>query len=102
MELSTSQNKLRVIGNIKSIAHYEDIKNEIEKLLTNFEHIVIQIADSISITSSVIGLLNKLKIKNKISLEIHITDNNLYEIFDDLNLVKLFNVKKINNENLYI
>ncbi|MEN4045289.1 MULTISPECIES: hypothetical protein [Sulfurimonas] len=97
MEISSSLNTITVKGNIKAISHYEEIKNEIEKMIDNspdIKYIKILILESISITSSIIGYLCKL-VDDGINLEVHIQNEGLHELLDDLNLVPLLNVKKL-------
>ena len=59
------------------------------------KHVIFNIKDSISIISSVIGYFNKLVLKDEIDLQINVGDDQLMELFEDLNLVSLFKVKKV-------
>ena len=95
MEISVSANKVLITGNIKTVNDYQQIKESLDNLIQNHKHIVIKIEDSISITSSVIGYLNKLVLKDKIDIEIKVGNAKLMELFEDLNLVSLFKVKKV-------
>ena len=91
MEITTSSNTVTIVGNIKSIQDFQDIKNELDSLKSSTTTITIELKDSISITSSVIGYLNKLILKDKISLRMKLGNGQLMELLDDLNLVKTFN-----------
>ena len=95
MEISVSSNTVVITGNIKTISDYQQIKENVDNLTKNHKHIIITIQDSISITSSVIGYLNKLVLKDKIDIEIKVGDAQFMELFEDLNLVSLFKVKRI-------
>jgi len=95
MEISVSSNTVVITGNIKTISDYQQIKENVDNLTKNHQHIIITIQDSISITSSVIGYLNKLVLKDKIDVEIKVGNAQLMELFEDLNLVSLFKVKKV-------
>ncbi|WP_434658079.1 hypothetical protein [Sulfurimonas sp. NW9] len=95
MTISVSANTVTINGNIKSIQDYQQIKETIDTLRTTHRHIVLIIKDSISITSSVIGYLNKLVLKDNIDLHVEVGDEQLMELFEDLNLVSLFHVKKV-------
>jgi len=95
MNISTHVNTVTIEGNIKSINDYQEIKNVIEEVIKNNKSVIINIKDSISIISSVIGYLNKLVLKDKIDLHINVGNAGLMELFDDLNLSSLFNVKKV-------
>jgi hypothetical protein len=60
MEISASANRIKIVGNIKSVSDYQDIKSCIDSVVATNSNIVINIKDSISITSSIIGYFNKL------------------------------------------
>jgi hypothetical protein len=94
MELSTSSNTLVITGNIKSINDFQDIKSTLDIMKMNFPSITIEMKDSISITSSVIGYLNKLVLKDKIKITIKVSNKQLLELFRDLHLIETFNVRE--------
>jgi len=96
MEITKEGNKLNINGNIKTIQDVEDIKNEINSIINSGEkEVKINIVDSISITSSLIGYFVKLVKLNGIRLSINIGDNDLYELLADLDLISLFNIHKL-------
>jgi len=95
MDISTVSNVVTITGNIKSVNDYQTIKNKLDSMTTSQKSIVIEIKDSISITSSLIGYFTKLVQKEGIDLSIKVGDENLMELFDDLNLVSLFNVRRM-------
>jgi len=95
MEITTTSNIVTISGNIKSISDYQQIKEKLDSLAVTYQSIIIEIKDSISITSSVIGYFTKLVQKKGIDVSIKVGDASLMELFDDLNLVSLFKVKKI-------
>ena len=94
MDISTASNVITITGNIKSVSDYQAIKNSVDSLITSNKSIVIDIKDSISITSSIIGYFTKLVQKEGIDLSIKVGDDSLMELFDDLNLITLFKVRK--------
>jgi len=94
MEISTSGNTVTISGNIKSVSDYQTIKTSLDALIRN-DRIVINITDSISITSSVIGYFNKLVLKDKINIEMNIGNEQLMELLEDLNLASIFNARKV-------
>ena len=94
MDISVSGNTVTLTGNIKSIQDYQKIKETIDKIVTTEKRIILNITDSISIISSVIGYLNKLVLKDNVDLSINVGDAQLMELFEDLNLISLFHVKK--------
>ena len=94
MQIETTDNTVTITGNIKSIQDYQEIKNTLDGLISKNKQIVLDIKDSISIISSVIGYLNKLVLKDQVDLHIKVGDPQLYELFDELSLIELFKVKK--------
>jgi anti-anti-sigma regulatory factor len=94
MEISSTGNVVTIKGNIKTVSDYQEIKSVIDAMVGTHRNIVINIPDSISITSSVIGYLTKLVQKDNVDLSIKVGDADLMELFEDLGLVSLFKVKK--------
>jgi hypothetical protein len=95
MNISTNSNRITIEGNIKSVGDFQTIKSSVDSLLSTNKSIVVEIKDSLSITSAVIGYFNKLILKDKINMQIHVGNTQLYELLDDLNLTSVFNLKKI-------
>jgi len=95
MEIQIQSNVVNIRGNIKTMQDYQQIKESLDTLRKTQKTIIINMLDSISITSSVIGYLNKLVLKDKINLSINVGSSILKELFDDLNLTSLFHVKKV-------
>ena len=95
MEISTSSNIVTIKGNIKNISDLSDIRGVIESVRTRYSNIILNIEDSISITSSVIGYLNKLVLKDSIRLEMNIGNKQLLDLIEELNLAETFNAKHL-------
>ena len=95
MEISSSSNIVNIDGNIKSISDFQEIKNALDLLTNTHKEIVIELKNSISITSSVLGYFNKLVLKDGIRISLHVRDNQLISLLDDLNLIQVFNVRKV-------
>jgi len=95
MDISVASNVVTIKGNIKSVSDYQTIKSTIDNMKNNHTSITLNIVDSISMTSSVIGYLNKLALKDDVKVNINIGNSQLMELFEDLNLVSLFHVKKV-------
>jgi hypothetical protein len=95
MEISSTANVITISGNIKTVSDFQSIKTKVDEVLQKHKNIVITIVDSLSITSSVIGYLNKLVLKDAITIEMNIGNERLMELIDDLNLTSVFKVKKI-------
>lgn len=94
MELQLSANSLVITGNIKSISDFQEIKRSVDNMIAEHKHINLKIVDSLSITSSVIGYLNKLVLKDNIDLNVIVGNEQLYHLLDDLNLVSTFKAKR--------
>ena len=95
MTTTLDANTLTIVGNIKSVSDYQEIKSAIDSLVNNHKQIVLEIKDSLSITSSVIGYLNKIILKDGIHIEMRIGDAQLLELLEDLNLKSVFNARKV-------
>jgi len=94
MNISTSSNIVTITGNIKSINDFQEIKSTLDITKSQHNSMTINIIDSLSITSSVIGYFNKLILKDKINLNMNIGNEKLLELINDLNLVSIFNAKR--------
>jgi len=95
MELNVSGTRVVVKGNVKSISDFNDIKNAVDSIIMTSKHVVIELVDSISLTSSVIGYLSKLVNVDGVTVELYVGDKGLYDLLNDLGLISLFKVKKI-------
>ena len=95
MEISTSSNIVTITGNVKSVSDFQDLKRSIDTVVSQHKSININIQDSLSITSSVIGYFNKLVLKDRIDIHMNVGNAQLFELLDELNLVSVFKAKKI-------
>lgn len=95
MDVETSGNVVTITGNIKSINDFQSIKRALDLLTFRQDSVIIKIVDSISVTSSVIGYFNKLVLKDNISITIHVGNEKLMSLLDDLNLAAVFKTVKI-------
>ncbi|MCK9492559.1 MAG: hypothetical protein M0Q24_10785 [Sulfurimonas sp.] len=94
MEISSSANTIEITGNIKSISDFSKIKSLVDGVVASHKSVTINIVDSLSITSSVIGYFNKLILKDKINIDMRIGNKQLMELIDDLNLTSTFKARK--------
>lgn len=94
MEISSVSNTVTITGNIKSINDFQEIKSTFDALKSSNRSITVQIKESISITSSVIGYFNKLILKDGVLLTFRIGNKQLLNLLDDLNLTRTFNATK--------
>lgn len=93
MDISSSANVVTITGNIKSVSDLQSIKQAIDLIKDSGYSITIDIIDSISITSSVIGYLNKLVLKDSINLNMKIGNELLMHLLEDLNLTATFKAR---------
>jgi hypothetical protein len=63
-------------------------------MVSTHKDITLNIIDSISLTSSVIGYLNKLILKDGIAIKMYAGNPQLLELLDDLNLISTFQAQK--------
>lgn len=94
MELKVSSNSLVIKGNIKSVSDFQNIKQSVDAMVAQHRNININIVDSLSITSSVIGYFNKLVLKDNIDLHMNVKNEQLLNLLDDLNLASTFKAKR--------
>jgi len=94
MDISSSANTVKITGNIKSVSDFQSIKSTIDSIKNSSSTITIDIQDSISITSSVIGYLNKLVLKDSIDLNMKIGNEQLMNLLEDLNLTGTFKARR--------
>ena len=95
MEINISSNDITITGNIKSVSHFQEIKNSLDRVASQHKSIVVNISDSLSITSSVIGYFNKLILKDNIDLRMNVGNEQLMHLLDDLNLTSVFKARKV-------
>lgn len=86
--------EIKIEGVIKSVSDSQAIKDALNSC-GDVKQVNIEILDSFSITSSVIGFLLKKKQGDKVGLAITVNDPRIYELFQSLNLVEVLNVKKV-------
>lgn len=90
---TNAASELTITGNIKSIDDCSTIKERVQAVISKgLTEIIINIPESFSMPSSVIGFLLKLKQKESIRLKIIVGDQRLYTLLNDLNLLSDFGV----------
>ena len=95
MNISTTSNIVTITGNIKSISDFQEIKSTLDLLINTHKTITIELYDSISITSSVLGYFNKLILKDGVTISLKVGDSKLISLLSDLNLSHVLNVQKV-------
>lgn len=95
MEISSSADNVTITGNIKSVNDFQMVKASLDKLAHENQSITINIVDSLSMTSSIIGYFNKLVLKDGIELSLKVGNQQLMDLLNDLNLSSTFRAKKV-------
>lgn len=92
-----SPDTITIKGHITSLNDYIDIKQAIQKNIQNhnLQSLILNIPDSNTITSSMIGFFIKLVNSDRINLSMKVGQTNLFTMLEELNLVVLFNVQKL-------
>ncbi|MCD8553724.1 hypothetical protein [Seleniivibrio sp.] len=92
------KNTMRISGEVNTIENYTEIKDSILKFISSCEkELIIEITDSMTMTSSIIGFFTKIIHRDGINLSLLVHDRRLYGLLEDLNLIKLFNVRHVDN-----
>jgi len=99
IKIESVGNRIKIKGNVKSIAHYNDIKSSIDKIIQNQKDVVVELVDSVSLTSSTIGYFTKIVNVDNVALRLYVGDDRLFRLLDDLGLIQVFNVKMTKTEN---
>ena len=94
MQISSSSNSVTIVGNIKTVSDFQEIKSSIDSIISEHKNITLNITDSLSITSSVIGYFNKIVLKDQINLSMKIGNEKLLQLINDLNLTSTFKATK--------
>ncbi len=95
MEITRRSDGVLIEGNIKTISDFQEIKNAVDACIKHTKAITLTIKDSISITSSVIGYLTKLVLKDNIAVEVCVGNGELINLFEELGLKELLHVRSI-------
>ena len=93
MELKVAGSTVEVNGIIKTIEDVENIKDVASS--TNSNAITLKIVDSFAMPSALIGYLIKLKQLENKQINLKIVDEGLYELVQDLNLDRDFNLQRL-------
>ncbi len=94
MDITSSSNKITITGNIKSVVDFKKIKDLTDSVAKQHTHIILDIVDSLSITSSVVGYFNKLIQKDGVDIHMNVGNEQLLNLIDDLSLTSIFKAKK--------
>jgi len=97
ISVNVNGNIILIEGNISSVGDYHILKKTFDDLkytkwCLEERQLILELKDSRSITSSVLGLLNRLVQKDKIELITKVRDKRLFELFDDLEMKDLLGV----------
>ncbi len=86
---------VNIDGVIKSVSDSQSIKDALNSCTDSAKAVNINISNSFSVTSSVIGFFLKKVQADNLNITINVTDDRLFELFETLNLTDILNVKKV-------
>lgn len=95
MEITRRSDDFLIEGNIKTISDFQEIKHVLDTCINHNTSIKLTIKDSISVTSSVIGYLTKLVLKDKMVVEVCVGNGELIHLFEELGLKELLHVRSM-------
>lgn len=95
MRIDTRESDLTILGNIGAMESSMEIKDAAEDLLfrTKAEALNINIADSCTISSTLIGFLLKIALVDRIRVSVNVGNESLFRLMEDLELTNVLNVK---------
>jgi hypothetical protein len=92
----TEENKIEIDGAVNTIQNYQEIKGEVESMLSmGITDVHIVLRNTPSLTSSIIGYLIKVRAVNRATVTLHVASDQLYELLEQLNLTSSFNVIRV-------
>lgn len=96
MNIITAENGNLVInGEMKTIEDYTSIKAALKQILDEGKTaITIEVRESMTITSSIIGLFTKTVHGDGLKIKLVVYSDRLYNLLEDLNLITVFNVTR--------
>jgi hypothetical protein len=92
----TGPTEITIAGDIKTVGDYLEIKKAIKELTDGgIDSISVKIPTSPSINSALIGFFLRIIHEDKVNLALYVGNDKLLNLFDVMNLTKIFNVKRI-------
>ena len=95
MEITRRSDDFLIEGTIKTISDFQEIKHVLDGFIQHNASVKLTIKNSISVTSSVIGYLTKLVLKDKIDVNVYVGNSELINLFEDLGLRELLHVRSM-------
>lgn len=96
MNLTTHASELIINDAVTSLDDYLTIRDALLALVAGGNRqITLRFNDSFSVPSAVIGLLMKLIHQDHVALTVLTGDKRLFELFEELQLTSLFNVRML-------
>ncbi|ADD68772.1 conserved hypothetical protein [Denitrovibrio acetiphilus DSM 12809] len=97
MNITTDKDgNLIITGEMKTIEDYSSIKSALGKVIAQGKtSVMIEIRDSMTITSSIIGLFTKSVHGDGLKISLKVYTERLHNLLEDLNLIAVFNVTKV-------
>lgn len=95
MQIESKGSVVTIHGDIRTIEHSEAIKAELETIVRDHDDLTLNIVDSSTIISSVIGYLVKLNFMHKVHLSVNVGNQRLFNMIQELELQRVLNVQKV-------
>lgn len=84
--------KIEINGNIRSYRSTQDVISIIADITDNIKRVEISIKDSHTVSSMFVGFLIQQVKQNNVAIYLKLFDENLYSLFDILDLSETLNV----------
>lgn len=95
MKIEVTDSEIVVDGNIKSFSDSKNLKDAIALFMQNNNKIILNIKNSLIITSEVIGYLIKLYSKDRVNITIKCGNPHLVTLLDNLNLKDIISITEV-------
>lgn len=94
MKIICNHNLVTIEGLVDSTKSSEEIKQQIKAVAKETQSLVIDFKDSFAVTSSLIGYFLGLIQKDKKKIKIIARNQDLFELFEELELIAVFGVTR--------
>ncbi|MCX8027540.1 MAG: hypothetical protein N3A62_06775 [Thermodesulfovibrionales bacterium] len=91
-----NDSEIVIKGHIAKMENYFELKKALKTLIENGANsIKIKIPDSVTITSSAVGLFLRTINEDNVKISLIVGNDHLYSLLDSLKMLEVFNVKRM-------
>lgn len=91
-----NDSEIVIKGHIAKMENYFGLKKSLKTLIENGANSInIKIPDSVTITSSAVGLFLRTINEDNVKISLFVGNDNLYNLLDSLKMLEVFNVKRM-------